>query len=722
MTEVTFTTVEQKITLSGAENTITVLPYTVQGDRLSIAARATFVTAVAAGSYTDMSDGIVVTAAGLEYVKSASATAIGDLLGFLPNGDTTVMHFGATGTGLPVALSTKFASLAAAQAVYPFATALTQTLDWAGAQAAHNHEKSKRFTVSPLTNVSYERAYNYKMVWNPGRSFWLNESLDMTGVRTAYTKTFVEADGATIVGEAIAGGYPIIDMLGSRKMAWHGGTCIGLMASPPRAFLQWGRTTSSAASDSNFISHAVIAGSFTLGAIYNYASEESHAHHVTIRNYGPSAGGEHTDGRSFCLVQDGDHYFGAKSKYQTVAALNTPASFLQNVFSHCDFRQTNKGSSIFLNQTSQHTFSNCYFVSEQFAGFEIYSNTSIASAERLDLTNTHFETDFVDSDPATGMKYGLYFDAVGAGSTAWCNGMKFEDSGGHPQLAFFAASANVTTVLLRDSRVNIGQFARDVGQLLFDTPSKYQVRGDWALDVEDTTAIRLAGVSSFSGSVSVPSAQNAVAQGATGTYTIQEGSIVAAQNNTYRETPSSGLFIDYFIDAAQTIIGRLDYNSINQTYSVKPSASDGFVFSDTAFYPSVDGTKNLGLPNRYWDTGYIASAIIKALSYPAALGVGGSVTQATSKVTGVTLDKICGRITTAADALGAGESADFVLTNSLIGTTSVVTIVPVDTANYSVQVLRVAADGATIRLTNITAGSLSAAVLLNFEVRTISIT
>lgn len=49
-----------------------------------------------------------------------------------------IVDFGAIGDGGSHPLSTRYATLAAAQAAYPFATALTQEIDWAALQAGHN--------------------------------------------------------------------------------------------------------------------------------------------------------------------------------------------------------------------------------------------------------------------------------------------------------------------------------------------------------------------------------------------------------------------------------------------------------------------------------------------------------------------------------------------------------------------------------------------------------
>ncbi|WP_234006043.1 hypothetical protein [Cronobacter malonaticus] len=55
----------------------------------------------------------------------------------------TPEQFGAIGDGTPHPLSERYATLAAAQAVYPFVTSLTQTIDWAACQAAENYARGK---------------------------------------------------------------------------------------------------------------------------------------------------------------------------------------------------------------------------------------------------------------------------------------------------------------------------------------------------------------------------------------------------------------------------------------------------------------------------------------------------------------------------------------------------------------------------------------------------
>lgn len=100
-------------------------------------------------------------------------------------------------------------------------------------------------------------------------------------------------------------------------------------------------------------------------------------------------------------------------------------------------------------------------------------------------------------------------------------------------------------------------------------------------------------------------------------------------------------------------------------------------------------------------------------------GAQGSVTQATSKSTGVTLNKSLGRITMNAASLGAGTSVTFTLTNSKISAADVV-VVSVSgggTAGaYWPFVASQTSGSAVIGLYNNTAGALSEAVIINFAV------
>ncbi|MEN6305811.1 MAG: hypothetical protein ABFD96_24010 [Armatimonadia bacterium] len=98
----------------------------------------------------------------------------------------------------------------------------------------------------------------------------------------------------------------------------------------------------------------------------------------------------------------------------------------------------------------------------------------------------------------------------------------------------------------------------------------------------------------------------------------------------------------------------------------------------------------------------------------------GTVTQATSKATGVTLNKSAGQITMNNAALNAATNVAFVLTNSTITAKDVIIVNVAGGAasneTYNCWVSGHAAGSATIVLRNISGGLLSEAVVLNFAV------
>ena len=99
-------------------------------------------------------------------------------------------------------------------------------------------------------------------------------------------------------------------------------------------------------------------------------------------------------------------------------------------------------------------------------------------------------------------------------------------------------------------------------------------------------------------------------------------------------------------------------------------------------------------------------------------GDGGTVTQATSKSTAVTLNKKCGTVTMNGAALAADAIVSFTLTNSTIAATDVVVLNHASggTAGKYALNAQAAAGSASINVTNISAGSLSEAIVIRFAV------
>ena len=97
-----------------------------------------------------------------------------------------------------------------------------------------------------------------------------------------------------------------------------------------------------------------------------------------------------------------------------------------------------------------------------------------------------------------------------------------------------------------------------------------------------------------------------------------------------------------------------------------------------------------------------------------------AVTQATSKSTGVTANTSAGQITMDAASLAGTTNVTFTLTNNRLSGKDVI-IVNVASANatagaYNCWVSSMLAGSATITLRNITAGTLSEAVVINFAI------
>lgn len=118
-------------------------------------------------------------------------------------------------------------------------------------------------------------------------------------------------------------------------------------------------------------------------------------------------------------------------------------------------------------------------------------------------------------------------------------------------------------------------------------------------------------------------------------------------------------------------------------------------------------------------TAAVSISVAGNLGYVGGAGTGGTVTQITSKSTGVTINKLCGSITTSSAALGSGTGVVFAVTNSTIAATDVVIINRASggTANsYVVAIDAIGAGSFNVLVRNNTGGSLSEALTLNFAI------
>lgn len=136
--------------------------------------------------------------------------------------------------------------------------------------------------------------------------------------------------------------------------------------------------------------------------------------------------------------------------------------------------------------------------------------------------------------------------------------------------------------------------------------------------------------------------------------------------------------------------------------------------SITVAAPAVAGSNTLTLPAV---TGGVAVTQSNKIGYYT--GLGGAVTQATSKSTGVTLNNLTGQITMNNAALAAAAEVTFTVTNSTVEATDCVVINHANTGTagaYVVSANSIAAGSFAITVSNVSAGSLSEAIVLNFIV------
>lgn len=116
-------------------------------------------------------------------------------------------------------------------------------------------------------------------------------------------------------------------------------------------------------------------------------------------------------------------------------------------------------------------------------------------------------------------------------------------------------------------------------------------------------------------------------------------------------------------------------------------------------------------------TGALTSSGTAGIGY--ATGAGGTVTQATNKTTGVTIDKTTGTITMNNAALAAAAEAKFTVTNSTVAATDVPVVAIKSggtSGSYMICVSAVAAGSFDITISNVSGGSLSEAIVVSFVI------
>lgn len=122
----------------------------------------------------------------------------------------------------------------------------------------------------------------------------------------------------------------------------------------------------------------------------------------------------------------------------------------------------------------------------------------------------------------------------------------------------------------------------------------------------------------------------------------------------------------------------------------------------------------------FWRQASRNQGLFTTLGYVPGIGVGGTVTQITSRATAVTLNKICGAIITNGTSLANGATATFVVNNSLVAATDVVLLAvqnnPATGCLMDPSVVAVTAGTFSISYGNTTGAATTATLTIGFVV------
>lgn len=193
---------------------------------------------------------------------------------------------------------------------------------------------------------------------------------------------------------------------------------------------------------------------------------------------------------------------------------------------------------------------------------------------------------------------------------------------------------------------------------------------------------------------------------------------VDADKFTFRKA-ADGLLKSITLSGLKGIFASLA-GSATQVFSVEAATADDHavsrVFGDARYAALAGSASQAFATNALTASGGVSSISATALiGY--GTGAGGMVTQGTNKSTAVTLNKPSGEITMNNASLAAGASASFILNNTVLASGAVVIVNPVWAANaYECTTRNTTGAAVLITLKNITAGSLSDAVVIRFAV------
>lgn len=184
---------------------------------------------------------------------------------------------------------------------------------------------------------------------------------------------------------------------------------------------------------------------------------------------------------------------------------------------------------------------------------------------------------------------------------------------------------------------------------------------------------------------------------------------------------TTGSVVDIFADENGTAIEVS--SGVSNAAEVDSNGNVSFYIPGGTYHLDYYATDGTTFVLREENVQMVDFATLSTTGIGYAVGAGGTVTQLTSKSTGVTLNTLCGQITTHNASLAAGTAVLFPLTNSKINWTDNV-VVNLQSAGggahgipeYTVRCGQIDIGSCSILVKNESGGALAESLIINFSV------
>ncbi len=336
-------------------------------------------------------------------------------------------------------------------------------------------------TLTPLT------LQPVRIVLPAGGACMLSDSVNMT----AWSQLNIQNNGPAVILSgygavlqartgAFVNTHPVLDMMGSFNVQLEGFTVLGSCTAGHlnSTGIQMGRVANGLSAGSHHLLDVKIFGCFTVGGLYNLASEQVLYTNLNVKTFNTTGTPSNTAG-PYGVVMDGSYHWSGQIVSPYVAIATTPGqhqSFLSNKFVGGSINNVTAGTAaamwlsgdleqLHMAGTYIHAFAN---------GFCIYVQADSTASTQFALWN--FEDMHCEpGNPVNIVTRTFYFGGAVAAITM--HGFKYKDSANFASSAVFDIdnTSSVTSVAFQNADVQIERYA-STGTLFVDT-SRFSYSG-----------------------------------------------------------------------------------------------------------------------------------------------------------------------------------------------------------------------------------------------------